>query len=255
MYKAMTPPVPHVFEKGVEKKRCYKCSTYKSLDDFNKASKAFDGFQQKCRACIRDYYVQNQEREQQYAIDYRKTQLDRLEKDRKRRENMTEIQKKRLRESQRRYNKRNRAKAAAYQRNRRQTDEDYRILTCLRSRLRSAAGSQGAVKADTTNALCGCTPEELRAHLESTMPLLGDQVMSFEEHSGLQIDHYLPCSAFNLLDPLEQRICFHYTNLQVLTDDDNWEKRDKLPCSRQEFEGYVSKRKEELKRHDAFISL
>ena len=45
----------------------------------------------------------------------------------------------------------------------------------------------------------------------------------------IQIDHILPVSSFDLAKPEEQKICFHFTNLQPLWDWENLMKRDKTP--------------------------
>jgi len=63
------------------------------------------------------------------------------------------------------------------------------------------------------------------AHLESLF-LPG---MSWENRHLWHIDHVLPCAAFDLTNPKEQRRCFHYTNLQPLWALDNIKKRAKCP--------------------------
>lgn len=73
--------------------------------------------------------------------------------------------------------------------------------------------------------LVGCTLPRLRAHLES----LFAPGMSWDNYGKWHIDHIMPCSSFDLLDPAQQRECFHYTNLQPLWAEDNIRKRDKTP--------------------------
>ena len=53
--------------------------------------------------------------------------------------------------------------------------------------------------------------------------------MSWKNHGkyGWHIDHIKPCSKFNLIDPTEQKKCFHYTNLQPLWAKDNLTKYNK----------------------------
>jgi hypothetical protein len=38
--------------------------------------------------------------------------------------------------------------------------------------------------------------------------------MTKENHGLWHVDHIRPCISFNLTDPEQQAICFHYTNLQ-----------------------------------------
>jgi hypothetical protein len=50
--------------------------------------------------------------------------------------------------------------------------------------------------------------------------------MTWENRSEWHIDHRLPCAAFDLLNPVHQRACFHFSNLQPLWAEDNQRKRD-----------------------------
>lgn len=41
--------------------------------------------------------------------------------------------------------------------------------------------------------------------------------MNWDNHGIIwEIDHIKPCVSFNLIDPEQQKQCFHYTNLQPL---------------------------------------
>ena len=51
--------------------------------------------------------------------------------------------------------------------------------------------------------------------------------MNWDNYGQWHIDHIRPCASFNLLDPIEQKICFHYTNLQPLWAEDNLKKSNK----------------------------
>tara|TARA_Y100000389_G_C17226930_1_gene396151 strand:- start:544 stop:708 length:165 start_codon:yes stop_codon:yes gene_type:complete len=53
--------------------------------------------------------------------------------------------------------------------------------------------------------------------------------MSWKNHglNGWHIDHIKPVSKYNLLDPEEQKKCFHYTNLQPLWALENIRKSNK----------------------------
>jgi len=59
----------------------------------------------------------------------------------------------------------------------------------------------------------------------------GDIGVKGDNGKGLtewHIDHIKPCNSFNLSEPGEQALCFHYTNLQPLWALYNLEKRIKL---------------------------
>ena len=51
--------------------------------------------------------------------------------------------------------------------------------------------------------------------------------MSWENHGEWQIDHKIPCSAFDLTNENHAKICFNYRNLQPLWKKDNIKKGDK----------------------------
>ena len=86
--------------------------------------------------------------------------------------------------------------------------------------MRDAIDAQGAYKSDTTIALLGCTPEQARAHLASQFA----PGMSWANRSKWHIDHIRPCASFDLKDESEQRVCFHYSNLQPMWAADNLSK-------------------------------
>lgn len=86
----------------------------------------------------------------------------------------------------------------------------------------------GASKCSTTEELIGCSIEHLKLHLQSQFK----PGMNWNNHGtkGWHIDHILPCARFNLNNPVEQKKCFHYTNLQPLWAKDNMAKGSKVLC-------------------------
>jgi len=73
--------------------------------------------------------------------------------------------------------------------------------------------------------LIGCDGDFLIRHLRSTDPALFDSGRKFH------VDHILPCNKFDLTLPEMQRACFHWSNLQILTPEENSKKRDKVPIT------------------------
>jgi Zn ribbon nucleic-acid-binding protein/plasmid maintenance system antidote protein VapI len=107
-----------------------------------------------------------------------------------------------------------------YEKNRKLTDAEFKLLKTLRSRLGCAIKRQQSNKCDTTIELLGCSISFLKIFLESKFK----EGMTWENHGEWHIDHIKPCASFNLLDENEQKKCFHYTNLQPLWASENLRK-------------------------------
>ncbi len=105
-----------------------------------------------------------------------------------------------------------------------------KLVHLLRNRIRDAIRAKGAKKLQSSMELIGCSPAELKLHLESQFAP-GMTWQNFGRKKGVQcweIDHILPCASFDLTDPEQQRKCFHFTNLQPLWATDNRSKSDKV---------------------------
>ncbi len=105
------------------------------------------------------------------------------------------------------------------------TEPEFHLIANLRRRTRSALF--GKIKTKTTKELIGCSPQELRAHLEKQF----QPGMSWDNYGEWHIDHIRPVSSFNLLDVEEQKLCFGYQNLQPLWAKDNLKKGAKIDFS------------------------
>jgi len=95
------------------------------------------------------------------------------------------------------------------------TDVNYKMTICLRVRVRQAL--KKTKKSASTMRLVGCSLDDLKIHLESQFT----DGMTWENYGDWHVDHIRPCASFDLKKPEEQRICFHYTNLQPLWAADN----------------------------------
>jgi hypothetical protein len=124
----------------------------------------------------------------------------------------------------------NRLKAAEmhrkYKLGRRKSDPGFRLLGNLRRRLNLALRNASATKDATTLAMVGCSVSFLMQWLESKF----QPGMTWSNYGpkGWHVDHKIPCSKFDLTQPEQRKVCFHYTNLQPLWSTDNQRKRDKL---------------------------
>jgi len=89
----------------------------------------------------------------------------------------------------------------------------------IRSRVRKtlARYHDGTLKkADSTVALLGCSVSDFVAHIERQWK----KGMTWDNHGvgkgNWNIDHIVPCSHFDLSDPVQQKACFHWSNQRPL---------------------------------------
>jgi hypothetical protein len=105
----------------------------------------------------------------------------------------------------------------------------FRMSKALRQRIRGAIIK--GHKSQKTLDLLGCSLSEFVSHLESQFT----EGMSWSNygnpngnHSNCwHIDHIKPCSLFDLTQEEEQRLCFHYSNMQPLWGIENIKKGSK----------------------------
>ncbi len=223
-------------------KICTKCGKEKDPSNFGKHSRHKDGLQSQCKECIKEaqsgyyedhksiiklhsnqWYKDNTEEKKAYQKQYR---LDNLEEDKKRKIEYNLKNKEKISKNNKEYsqNPKNKTRRNKLLRERYATDINFKIEKNLRTRIWSVL--KGIYKSQRTLDLLGCSIEELKHHLESQFT----SGMSWDSCglNGWEIDHVKPCASFNLSDPKQQKLCFHYTNLQPLWSEDNRIKADKI---------------------------
>jgi len=218
-------------------KQCSKCGEVKELSEFNKKKDGKFGVQTMCRMCRRDYRKRNYNKEKNASQcrNYRLNNIDKFKSyDKlyyinnkslcnKRSKEYYESNKDRLKLMQ----KNNRSHINASRKQRYINDTGYRIECNIRSRIFGSLN--GLNKFTSTRELIGCTIDELKTHLQSTAIVNGYKDFDINSYLGqdYHIDHVRPCSSFNLEDEEEQQKCFHYTNLQILSAEENLKKSNK----------------------------
>jgi len=107
-----------------------------------------------------------------------------------------------------------------YQKHMYSNNPTIRLKMSIYSRIRQAFKAQKSYKNNKTSELLGCSVQEAKLYIESLW-LPG---MSWENYTvnGWHIDHIKPVNTFDLTDPEQQKVCFHYTNLRPLWATDNW---------------------------------
>jgi hypothetical protein len=146
-----------------------------------------------------------------------------------------EANKEKIRQTNKDWADRNRDAVRAYQRAYRERNKEqiqqlerkyakenaykYKLVQSLRSRVRSAMIRANTKRAGSVEELLGCSIAEARTYIEKQFV----DGMSWDNYRRdvWHIDHIRPCASFELTDPVQQRECFHYSNLRPLWAADN----------------------------------
>lgn len=104
-----------------------------------------------------------------------------------------------------------------YKKQRMQNDPVFRLTENHRRRIRLALTMKKSIR---TMELIGCSVDQLKLHLETKFT----PGMTWDNYGKWHVDHIKPCCAFDLTNEVEQRTCFHYSNLQPLWTKDNLSK-------------------------------
>jgi hypothetical protein len=204
-------------------KVCKKCGVEKELCEFDKKSGSKEGYTSRCKVCRRNYINEynsnpiNLERKRRKQKEY---YWDNHEKELKR---STEKHKKNS-EKEKEYRKKNRVKINERIKKQYDEDENFRLRTNMKNRLKLFLKSKKIAKKNTTFEIIGCNPEELKEHLEKQFK----NGMSWENYGyyGWHIDHKIPLSSAKTEEDVYR--LSHYTNLQPLWSEENYKKGNKL---------------------------
>ena len=204
-------PKGHVAERMLSSRGCVECNQVKDRTDENRI------MQNRARA-MRNYELKADDPNYKAYAVRKATEWNNNNLDRRR-----EIS----RESARR----NRARQYAYDKERKQTDPQYKIATTLRRRLGDAlrAYLNGGERVGSAVRDLGCTLEEFKEYIEKQF----QSGMSWENW-GLytwHLDHVVPLSQFDLTDREQFLKAFHYTNYQPLWAAENLMKNWRRPAT------------------------
>lgn len=112
-----------------------------------------------------------------------------------------------------------------YERKRMAKNPIFRMIRSFRGRLSATMANKGG---NRTWDLLGCSPEQLRSHLEA---LFRDGMNWSNYGLGFGkwvVDHIKPIAAFDHNDQNQVKKCWHHTNLQPLWFEENTAKGDKI---------------------------
>jgi hypothetical protein len=211
----------------METKKCNVCNIEKNLSNFHKWKYGPDGYKRECKECrkleTKKYYNENSDMVKQRVNKYRIENIDQIIEYRKIKYGKD---KKRILEVNKLWRKNNRDKINEYNRNRKLTDPIFKLKHSMNSRMRVFMKSKNITKRNKTFEIIGCSPEELKIHLENQFT----EGMSWENHGklGWHIDHIIPLSSGKTEEEVI-KLC-NYKNLQPLWAIDNIKKGGILPC-------------------------
>lgn len=238
-------------------KVCRICGEEKPLSEFR--TRTDSGKRRtECRNCLakqsKKWREANPERVSLLNKQYRETHRDELNSyskkyqsahlvefrkyNKKYRENMTDEQRRRQNERQRilvqrwkenpeyiekrkvwsrESSKRRRKRITAYEKERKKHDSVFKLKKQIRGEIRHSFNRRGFVKSEHTEDIVGCTLDFLYDHLCITYRLRYGR--EYNENEEVHIDHIIPLANARTREEVI-RLC-HWTNLQLLTPEDN----------------------------------
>lgn len=206
-------------------KICGACKIEKGFECFGKDKKTKTGYKWACHDCrkieSKQYRENNRERRSQTLKDYYENNK---EKELLRFKKYREDNKEKRNETQNRSYHKNKDKTKERNKFRTQTDPVYKLTKVVRSRVTSYIKKNAIPKNHPTFELVGCTPQELKEHLEKQFK----EGMTWDNHGkyGWHIDHIIPLSSATTEEEL-YKLC-HFTNLQPLWAEENLSKGNRI---------------------------
>ena len=226
-------------------KMCTLCKKDIDISLFRKSNNTKDGLQERCKPCKKEiekgyrnknkkkiaesnkmfYYSKLEENRIRSNINAKKSYIKNKEKYKEKYILNKVIYNKRSIKYRKNNIEKVRIYTNKYVKRRKIESPAFKIKYLLRTRMLSAI-TRGYKKKSTVE-LLGCEYDYLKSFLENKFR----EGMSWANHGEWEIDHIKPCASFDLMQEVEQKKCFNYTNLQPLWKADNRKKRDKILCT------------------------
>jgi hypothetical protein len=212
-------------------KVCCKCKELQPIDLFGKLKSSPNGLRYDCKDCrkkyresnsvairekLNEYYYANKDELLAKNKEYRLAHKDSISEQRKEYRNREEV-KAHKKQKQKEYLPIRKQRIAE----RRKTDLDFQIKEVLRSKIHKFLKAQPTSYVN----LIRCDLEFFKKWIEFRF----DDNMTWKNFGKVwQIDHIIPINSFDMSNPNDIQICFHWTNLQPLGSYENRQKSDKI---------------------------
>ena len=209
-------------------KICTLCKVKKLIEHFGKNKSQPDRRHYYCKDCVKkqagkhkeknkEWYEKNKEQVKEYQQEYRKNNRDKINEyhrslplEKKQKANCSEKKKQKAKE--RNQDEAHKNQRRVFYRAKYVEDVQYRTKKILEARLRALVKrNDESVKSID---FLGCTIPEFKAHIESKFA----PTMSWDNYgpNGWTFDYIEPTCKFDLLNPEEVKLCYHYSNIQPL---------------------------------------
>ena len=225
----------------METKKCSKCEIIKEVCFFSKNNKTKDKLHCSCKECDKKKYHDNRDNNIKKMREYKKSNPEKLkkyylenqEKYKEYRKNKKEIQKKYMKdyyqnnlEKRKKYLEKNKEKIKLKrnisEKNKRNLNPLHKLKIYTRNRICFYIKRNNITKRNATFKIVGCSPEELKIHLEKKFT----EGMSWENQGKWHIDHLIPLSSAKTEEEL-YKLCY-FTNLQPMWGLENIRKGKKI---------------------------
>lgn len=213
-------------------KICGRCKLEKNVDMFGHSAKNKTGLRSTCNDCrkieSKIYREKNKEKRKNTIRKYYNNNKELLSKKQKEYKEKNYEKWKRIKINSFHKNKKKNAdrikelrklrqhKRTEYQRNKINTDLIYKLSAICRTRIHHFIKKTNLTKKGKSFEMIGCTPTELKNHLEKQFR---DGMCWDKFGKEIHIDHIIPLSTAKTEDEL-YKLC-HYTNLQPLWAHEN----------------------------------
>lgn len=196
----------------MESKICIECNIEKPVSEFYKRNDTPSGYRNNCKECKLKNNHKWQKENKEKVINIGKIWRE------KNKENI----RKRIKEWEIKNYQKIRVRKNEKTKERRKKDPVYHMMNKVRCRLRKYLITLNITKKNKTFDIIGCSPYDLKEHLEKQFV----SGMTWENRNEWHIDHIIPLSSAQTEDEL-YKLC-HYTNLQPLWDEENLKKSNKI---------------------------
>ena len=131
-------------------KECTKCNITKDFSEFYKSKDKKDGFKLNCKSCCKQYSSSRKQQQKQYRLDNKEKQkqyyldnLDRI-KEKQKQYRLNNLDK--LKELDKKHKKNNRDKINYYYKNKKSTDNLFKLTSLIRTSIRNSISGRGYTK-------------------------------------------------------------------------------------------------------------